>query len=74
MKRWKHRPEGSTWGLQVDNLTTGDAWYSETGEDALSLVASDELLHDDGGTWQVVVWSADGGSCDQSYLLSVELR
>jgi Putative metal-binding motif len=67
-------PSGLRWGLQVDNTTTGEEWLSETGEDSLSLVAADQLLHDDSGSWEIVVWSADGASCSQSYLLSVELR
>ena len=67
-------PSGARWGLQVDNTTTGEAWYAETGEDSLSLVAGDQLLHDDGGSWEVLIWSADGASCTESYLLSVELR
>lgn len=68
--RLSNIPDGYRWRLR---WVRPDGERDEvSGSGSLTLEASDILILDDSGVWEVVVESEDGAPCDATYLLTVD--
>lgn len=66
-------PEGATWRLVLSEADTGEVRAQAEGSESLALELDDELLHDDGGDWELTVSSVEGADCASTYLLAILL-
>ena len=88
--RFTFQTDDSTWSLwdltvRVSNIPDGYTWRltwirpdgatdSVTGSGALTLDASDELVVDDAGVWEVILEPIDDAPCDAVYLLTIDFE
>ena len=64
-------PDGAVYVISVVNVTTGETYGVEEGAGSLSVSVDDTVFNDEGGTWEIAVWSRSGADCARTYLLSV---
>lgn len=67
-------PDGAAYRLVVENISTGEEYFSDFGEDTVTADWSDELFTDQSGVWEVSVDAMGGADCSRRYLLSVVLQ
>ena len=59
--------------LRVEHLDSGDVLYQSVGDNNLSMSIEESWFYEDGGDYEVTVWSEGGADCGQRYLLALEL-
>jgi hypothetical protein len=67
-------PDGAAYAMRVEHIEKGEVLYQSSGAGPLSMEIEENLNYEDGGEYEIAIWSEGGADCGRRYLLALELR
>ena len=67
-------PDGAAYTMRVEHIDKGEVLYQSSGAGPLSMEIEENLNYEDGGEYEIAIWSEGGADCGRRYLLALELR